>query len=63
MVELEKRVGLVKCLADCEYEFIKSYRCVVHIEKMFFQLNLRKKVAESKIGFFFNEKKCVFAEF
>ena len=33
-----QKFKIIKCLTDCEYEFKKSYRKLVHIEKMFIQL-------------------------
>lgn len=34
----KQKFKIVKCLSDCEYEFKKSYRSIVHIEKMFIDL-------------------------
>lgn len=34
----KKKYKIIKCLSECEYEFKKSYRSIVHIEKMFIQL-------------------------
>lgn len=34
----KQKFKCIKCLTDCEYEFKKSYRSLVHIEKMFIQL-------------------------
>lgn len=34
----KQKIKCIKCLTDCEYEFKKSYRSLVHIEKMFIQL-------------------------
>jgi hypothetical protein len=33
-----QKFKIIKCLTECEYEFKKSYRSLVHIEKMFIQL-------------------------
>jgi len=33
-----QKFKIIKCLSECEYEFKKSYRSLVHIEKMFIQL-------------------------
>lgn len=35
---LNQKIKIIKCLTECEYEFKKSYRSLVHIEKMFIQL-------------------------
>lgn len=34
----KQKIKCIKCLTECEYEFKKSYRSLVHIEKMFIQL-------------------------
>lgn len=34
----KQKYKIIKCLTECEYEFKKSYRSLVHIEKMFIQL-------------------------
>lgn len=34
----KQKYKIIRCLSDCEYEFKKSYRKLVHIEKMFIQL-------------------------
>lgn len=31
----KQKFKIIKCLSECEYEFKKSYRVLVHIEKMF----------------------------
>ena len=34
----KQKINITKCLSGCEYEFKKSYRSLVHIEKIFIQL-------------------------
>lgn len=34
----KQKFKIIKCLTECEYEFKKSYRSLVHIEKLFIQL-------------------------
>lgn len=34
----KQKFKIIQCLTECEYEFKKSYRSLVHIEKLFIQL-------------------------